>query len=311
MKKKGNPMKLKRRFAAAGGALALVAAGASVALIGGASSSEAAGSPSSAYGLEATGLIPVQATPTVTSTTGKLVKDSLVSLPSNPLLSGGLVDAQAQNGAAEADVTNLDVGGSLLGQLTGPLSTLTTQLKPACTALNSVSLTQVNNALSGLTGNLSSALNQVTGSTGIDLSAVGGLNLNNLLPAQLGGLCDALSGKVGLVHVGAITTRCTGKTGSVQVTGLRLLGLPSSIGTAPNSSVSIPGVLTVTLNKQTQNANGTFTVDGLYVDILGQQQLVVTSATCGNVRSASKPKPGPKSQAPVPHPIHTKAPVTG
>lgn len=299
-------MKFKRQLAAVGGTLALVTAGASVALVGGLSSSHAAQAPSSAYGLVATGLIPIQKTPTVVSTDGKLATNSLIAIPSNPLLSGGVVNVKAKNGYAHSDVTNLSVGGGLLAQ-TG-LDAVTSQLQPVCDALSNVSLTQLNTLVGGVVGQLGSALNQLSGSTGIDLSAIGGLDLSNLLPDQLSGLCDALNGIGNLVGVGAITTECHGKTGTVSIANLKAVGLPVNVDTSKvDSKISVPGVLTLEINRQTTNSDGTFTVDGLVIDLLGQQEIVLTSATCGNVASRTVTT----SDAPTPTPTHTKAPVTG
>ncbi|GAB2989581.1 choice-of-anchor P family protein [Nocardioides montaniterrae] len=306
-------MKLKRQLAAVGGALALVAGGTSVALIGGMSTSSAAEVPSSAFGLQSTGLIPIDKTPTVTSTDGKLVTDSLVSLPSNPLLSGGVINVQAQNDSAEADVASLDVGGGLLSQIPG----LSTQLAPVCSALKQVSLTQLQGAVNqvgGLidTGALGTLLNQVSGGTGIDLSAVTAIDLSNLLPADLSGLCDALSGKTGLLHVGAVTTECHGTngnyTGSLSVADPTVLGLPINIDTSkPNSKVEVPGVATITVRRETSNPNGSFTVDGLVINLLGQVEITLTSATCGHITQ----RVTPTTNAPSPTPVHTRAPVTG
>ena len=80
---------------------------------------------------------------------------------------------------------------------------------------------------------------------------------------------------------------------------------------AKGSKVSIPGVLTITANRQTKNANGTFTVDGLVVELLGQETLTITSATCGNVTSRKAPHLPHEHSAPTPHPVHGNAPVTG
>jgi hypothetical protein len=308
-------MKLKRQLAAVGGALALVAGGASVALVGGMSTSSAAETPSSAYGLTATGLIPIQKTPSVVSTDGKLVTDSLVAIPSNPLLSGGVVNVQAENDNAEADVSNLNVGDGLLSQIPG----LSDQLAPVCDALKQVSLTQLQGAVNqvgGLidTGALGTLLNQVSGGTGIDLSAVSAIDLSQLLPKDLSGLCDALTGNTGLVHVGAVTTECHGTngnyTGTLSVTDLGVVGLPVNIDTSKaNTKVEVPGIATIWVNRQVQNPNGSFTVDGLVIKLLDQAEITITSATCGHI--TGRVVPTQPTHAPKPTPTHTNAPVTG
>lgn len=311
-------MKFKRQLVAVGSAVALAAAGASVALIGGSSASVAAEVPSSAYGIQSSGLLPLGPLPSVVSKDGKLKTDSLVALPAgNGLLTGGVVNVQAQNDAAEADVTNLKLSGKVIDQLTGALAPVASALQPVCDALNNVDTSQLNNLVSQ-TGSLLNAIKQLTttvnNATGIDLTGVGGLDLSHLLPAQLGGLCDALSGKAGLLNVGAVTTECHGHAGSVDIANLTALGLPVNVDTSKaNSKISLPGgLLTITVNKQTKNADGTFTVEGLEVDLLNQLKLVVTSATCGHITARPTPPPThPTKHAPAPHPVHTRAPVTG
>jgi hypothetical protein len=308
-------MKLKRQLAAAGATAALVAGGASVALVGGMTSSSAAEFPSAAYGLQATGLIPIKAMPSVTSTTGKKVSDSLVALPSNPLLTGGIIDVQAENDHAEADVTNLAVGNGLLSQLSGSLAPLTSQLTPVCNALKQIPVNQLTGAVNQATGTISTALLQplinAVGGTGVNLGAVTALDLSKLLPSDLSGICDVLAGKADLVGVGAVTTQCNGSTGSVNIVDLKALGLPFSVDTHKvDTKIEIPGVLKIEINRQTKNANGTFTVDGLVINLLGRAEITVTSATCGHISHKVPPGEHP-SNAPTPTPIHTKAPVTG
>ncbi|GAB3868335.1 hypothetical protein GCM10028801_44120 [Nocardioides maradonensis] len=307
-------MKLKRQLAAVGGTLALVTAGASVALVGGLSSGHAAQAPSSAFGLVATGPIPIQKTPTVVSTDGKLAKNSLVSIPTNPLLSGGVVNVKAKNGYAHSDVTNLGVIGNGLNGLASQLSTLTSQLGPVCTALKQVPLNQVTNAVKQGTGTLDLTvlgpiLDAVSGGTGIDLSLVKAIDLSKLLPDDLSGLCKVLAGTASVVGADAVTTECHGHTGTFNVANLNLLGLPINVDTnQKNAKVEIPGVVKIETNRQTLNSDGTFTVDGIVIDlpILQNQEIIVTSATCGNVAHRTV-----TSNAPTPTPTHTKAAVTG
>ncbi|WP_460846590.1 hypothetical protein [Nocardioides ultimimeridianus] len=307
-------MKFKRQLAAVGGTLALVAAGASVALVGGLSSSDAAQAPSSAYGLVATGLIPIQKTPTVTSTTGSLVTDSLVGIPTNPLLSGGVVNVKAKNGYAHSDVANLGVIGGGLNALASQLSQLTSQLQPVCDALKQVPVSQVTGAVDPVLGTISTTvlgplLNQVSGGTGIDLSLVTAIDLSKLLPKDLSGLCAVLAGTASVVGADAVTTECHGHTGTFNVANLNLLGLPINVDTnQKNAKVEIPGVVKIETNRQTTNSDGSFTVDGIVIDlpILQNQEIIVTSATCGNVSSRTV-----TSNAPTPTPTHTRAPVTG
>jgi hypothetical protein len=299
---------MKRHVTTAAGAALLTAAAATVALVGGSSSSTAAGSPSSAYGIVATGAVPWEATPSVVSTDGSLVEDSAATVPDNPLLTGGLLEVSAENGYASATVADLAVGDGILAMLPEDLSG---QLAPVCDALGQVPLDQVTDPVTGdlLEGQLEDLLNQVSGSSPIDLSAITALDLSNLLPGELTGLCDLLAGDVGLVGAGAVEATCTGHDGATSIADLTALGLPVDIDTEQaNATTEVPGVLSLTVNRQTANTDGTFTVDALVLDLFEQEQVVIASATCGRVTRDHRHQP---SDPPSPTPVQTDLPVTG
>ncbi len=317
MKMKGNPMKKTRTLASAAGALALVTGAASLTLLGGGTAS-AAGSPSSAFGIElliADNAVLAADTIAVESTDGKPVTDSLVALPDNPLVSGGIVNVSAQNGKASSSVTDLGVGDGLLAQLpaelTGPLGDACDQLSagldPVTGAINDALLEQVLPGLSGLLDQIADS----TADTPLDLSLLGALDLSELTDLQLNGLCEVLAGDAQVIGADAVIAECNGDTGTTTITDLTALGLPVDIDVdEPNASIEIPGLLTITANRQTDNADGTFTVDALYVELLGEVQLTVASATCGEVTGDTDPE-GDPSDAPTPTPIETNVPVTG
>ncbi|WP_182376941.1 choice-of-anchor P family protein [Nocardioides sp. WS12] len=310
-------MKKTRTLASVASALVLVGGGASLALLGGGGTAVAAGQPSSAFGLELViaGTAAIDKMPSVVSTTGANVTDELIDADAlNPLLSGGVVQVSAQNGAASANVTGLGVGDGLLAMLPADL---TTQLGAACTTLT--------DGLGAVTGPLDEALQNTllpglqtlldtiadsTADSPIDLGLLGAIDLTNLTGLQLGGLCDVLAGETALVQLPAVVASCTGKTGDLDLVGnATALGLPLTIPTEPNGTVEIPGVVKIVANRQTNNADGTFTVDGLYLELLGQIQLTVASATCGQV-SGDEETDDP-SDAPSPTPIESHVPVTG
>ncbi len=311
----------KRKLAPVAGSLLLLAgAAASVSLLTGGSAT-AAGSPSSAFGIELSiannGVIPK--TPSVTSTDGTVKTDSLIALPSNPVASGGVVNATAQNGAASASVTDLAVGDGLLANLPADV---TGQLKSGCDTL----LTQagavtgpigsgLGTALTGLQGALDQIAN-ATKNTPLNLSALGALDITKLTDlSQIKALCDVLGGKLKVVGAGAVEAKCAGNTGTTTIADLKALGLPVNVDTKQaNQKVKVfdiagvPPVVELIVNRQTANADGTFTVDALYVNILDQVKLTVASATCGNVTSDKAPVPG---QAPAPKPVKKHVAVTG
>jgi hypothetical protein len=319
MKTKGNPMKFKRQLAPVAGALLLVTGAASVALIGGGGAATAAGVPSSAFGvtLSIADNEVIPPTPSVTSTDGALVTDSVVGLPENPVLSGGVLNASAQNGAATASVTDLAVGDGLLAQLPPEL---TTALSDACNQL-AAGLDPVTGAIddqvldTALPG-LDDALQQIADGAAdspLDLSALGTLDLTELTDLQLTGLCEVLAGNTAAVSADTVVAQCTGDTGTTTIAGLEALGLPVDIDTsAPNGKLEIPQVLTLTVNEQMANADGTFTVNALHLNLFGQIDLIVSSATCGEVtRDAPPPNVPDESDAPAPDPVESHVPVTG
>ncbi|TYL51824.1 hypothetical protein FXB39_08650 [Nocardioides sp. BGMRC 2183] len=313
-------MKFTRLIAATGSTLALVAGGVCVALVGGSGTASAAGQPSSAFGLELTGAgtAVIDRIPSVTSKDGKQVEDSLIAIPDNPLLTGGVVNVSARNGKASSSVTDLGIGGGILEQAP-QLAELFTQLQPACDALDQIPLgTIADQIIDPATGTLlPQLLEQVVngaGQAGLDLSLVTALDLSELLPDQLGDLCDLAAGS-DLIEADAVTSECNGNTGTVAIADLAVAGLSPRIDTnAPNKSVSIPGLLTLTVNRQTKNSDGTFTVDALYLNLFDQVELTVASSTCGEVtsRTPNPEDPDDPSDAPTPtDPITTNAPVTG
>lgn len=317
MKMKGNPMKKTRTLASAAGALALVTGAASLTLLGGGTAS-AAGTPSSAFGIElllADNAVLAADTIAVESSDGKLVEDSLVGLPDNPLISGGVLNVSAQNGKAESSVTDLAVGDGLLAQLPAELTDGLTEvcgqlrdgLDPVTGQLNDALRDQL---LPGLDGALQQIADGAEDSP-IDLSLLGALDVSELTDLQLDGLCSVLAGEDEVIAADAVIAECNGDAGTTTITDLTALGLPVDIDVdEPNASIEIPGLLTITANRQTSNADGTFTVDALYVELLGEVQLTVASATCGEVTDDGGPTDNP-SDAPTPTPIETNVPVTG
>jgi hypothetical protein len=302
---------MKRQLSTAIGVLLLLAAAASVALIGGSGPSQAAGSPSSAYGIAATGAFPFAPTPAVVSDDGALVTDSAGSPPDNPLLAGGVLEVSARNGAASASLARLTVGDGILDQLPEDLGA---QLAPVCDGLEQVPLERVTDPVTGelLEGALEDLVNQIDeNAEPLDLSGITALDLSQLLPSELSGLCDVLSGEAGLLGAGVVRASCTGSSGATTIADLKALGLPLEVDTeAVGDSVTVPGVLSVTVNRQTANADGTFTVDALVLDLVDQEEVVIASATCGRVTTASDPAPDP-DEPPSPTPVEVDLPVTG
>jgi hypothetical protein len=96
------------------------------------------------------------------------------------------------------------------------------------------------------------------------------------------------------ITAGAVNVQCTAvvgqtPTGSTTVVNGVItgpLGIPTitiPANPAPNTSFGIPGIATIVVNEQISNPDGSLTVNGLHLTILGPTggDVVVSSATCG------------------------------
>lgn len=95
------------------------------------------------------------------------------------------------------------------------------------------------------------------------------------------------------------------------------------VGAPPNTKVAVPGLASVTLNKQVTNKDGSVTVTALSIDVDGIQKLDLASCTCNE--EASSPTTGTSSsqptstsvvpvvngKAPTPTPVKAHLDVTG
>jgi hypothetical protein len=110
-------------------------------------------------------------------------------------------------------------------------------------------------------------------------AAVQGLALNFLLAS---------------INAGAISAQCTavvgqtptGSTGFVNAVITGPLGIPTitiPANPAPNTTFGIPGIASIVVNEQIANPDGSLTVNGLHLTILGPTggDVIVSSATCG------------------------------
>ena len=98
------------------------------------------------------------------------------------------------------------------------------------------------------------------------------------------------------VRARTIESSCTFDTNTDAVTGtttlanarVAILGAANialDADPAPNTTVTVPGVATITLNRQTTAADGTLTVDAIYVDLLGSTQTITVGTSVCNAAS--------------------------
>lgn len=109
----------------------------------------------------------------------------------------------------------------------------------------------------------------------------------------------------GIIHADEVSATCsadaTGTVGSVTLVGASVAGVgPLQASPAPNTGISIPGVGTLVLNKQTKGSDGALTVTGLSLSllpVLGTGTVNIARAVCGVETSATST---PTTVAPSP-----------
>jgi len=274
-------------------------------LVASAPTGTAAGKPSSAYGLLATGQVPVAKTPYAESPDGKRHTTSALELPKNPLIALRAANVSAGNDSASVELFDLTVGPDLLNQIKIP-----PDLKKSCDNL------------------------PATGADDLPIPELPlpdlGLPLPKLstkdLPVKnLPDLCKLLlTPPSSLLALDSVNVYCTGDSGAIDIGSLTLLGQKIAIPST-KQSFTIPAepLAKITVNEQTKSSDGSFTITALTIDLgNGAEVLKLASATCAK---PTKPTPKPTKQptipqpsepgnvpaAPVPKPVKTHQAVTG
>lgn len=223
-----------------------------------------------------------------------------------PLAAGGVLALSAGNDRATAAITDLTLG-SAVAQLPQELRDGLANLTQACTAVEQG--TDLNQVIDPL----NDALGQVPG-----VSEVVELPTVEAAAAFCNGLLD--TDLLSLAKIGTLQAECDDMTGTVTLTDTEVLGAPQPLlagQVAPETQLLPPelaAVATITLNHQVLDGES-FTVQGLRLEVGGQEVAVLASATCGGpIAHAPEVEPeeekDPK-QAPVPVPVQTSVPVTG
>ena len=122
----------------------------------------------------------------------------------------------------------------------------------------------------------------------------------------------------------AVRAECSDGEGTASIANAELAGVPLDASPAANTEISVPGVATLVLNKQTQKADGSLTVTAVHLSVEGTQTIDVASATCGQSLGEPSPPPppgggeaprppeddAPPAEAPRPTPVPGHLPVT-
>lgn len=209
------------------------------------------------------------------------------------LAAGGVLTVTADDDRATAQVTDLTLGSGL-EQLPEELRTGLQQIKDACDQLPPEPADDIDQQI----------FDQLPG------------YLQELIdtPGNLRDLCLVIGGGTfaELASVDTLHVDCDDTTGSVAVSDVRIFGSTTAINdtdnVAPNTSVlpaELEPLIKITLNRQTTEGEN-FTVDGLVVELGGQEVAVLASTTCGGPLAHEQPPP-----APTPTPVELNVPVTG
>ncbi|MFD2417599.1 choice-of-anchor P family protein [Amycolatopsis pigmentata] len=139
--------------------------------------------------------------------------------------------------------------------------------------------------------------------------------------ASIGDLKIGLGAGKPVLTASAIEARCGHGNHSSTLARAALGDHKLGVGTAPNTKVAVPGLASVTLNKQVTNKDGSVTVTAISIDVDGIQKLDLASCTCNE--EASSPTTGTSSsqptsvvpvvngKAPAPTPVKAHLDVTG
>jgi hypothetical protein len=278
---------MKRKTTAALTGLAVATA---AVVLGTGGASQAAGSKSYAYGLDIVqgGESQVRQ-PYVESTDGSEQTGGGSELPENPLFAGSIALLRAGNDSASVELLDLSIGGGVADQLPQEFRDGLQQLAPVCEGLGQ--------------------------SPPAELPEIPGFPIQDA-PDLQEACDDFVAGEfTDILGIEAVNIACEGDSGAVEVLGLELLGLPLEVPPLdPNTAIlpENPG-LNIIANRQTENPDGSFTVDGLVVDLGdGQAELILGSATCGEpIATEAAPDPEGPPPAPAPEPVAGNLPVTG
>ncbi|MFD9890271.1 choice-of-anchor P family protein [Amycolatopsis sp. NPDC059027] len=209
-----------------------------------------------------------------------------------------------------------------VGALTAVLAT-GTLLAPAASATEHEDNSAYAIAASGLLK--IDPLPSVRGSAGFDQKSVaefslpGGMFTLNVLNAQAGkdfakaSIKDVSVNPGVLIHsdkplltASAITSDCKDGKASSSLAKASIGGTKLDAAAAPNTTISVPGLASVTLNKQTKNKDGSITVTAIEIGVDGIQKLSLASATCtpeadgdGGTSTTAPPEPTKPADKPT------------
>jgi hypothetical protein len=210
------------------------------------------------------------------------------------LAAGGVLTVTADSDRATAKVTDLTLGGGL-AELPAELREGLQQISAVCAELPAEPAPDADQQL-------------------FEQLPVGLQELVNT-PGNLRDLCGVISDGTfaELASIDTLHAECRGDSGTVAVSDARIFGSTTALNDtddAPRNFSVLPAelepLIQITLNRQTSKGEN-FTVDGLVLELGGQEVAVLASATCGGpIEHGTAPR-----QAPRPAPVQRDLPVTG
>lgn len=252
---------MSRRAFARAGAATVGAATAVAALLVSTSTGHAASTTSYAWGTKATGYIPYGPTPYVESTDGKTVTKNMFKYD-GLFFDFTARDIMAGNNKAHSINHNITVGEGMGGDFPMP----TPELKSFCADPSQGDLP------APIT--FPQPFGQVDSFQGVPLW-------------ERQSMCDLATGAAepeALWYVQYIKVQCQGDTGSTTMKNTKFFfGDGKPMPTSPEPNMTYDGFFfDITLNKQTKNPDGSFTVEGIVIEFMDDSQtLTFGNATCG------------------------------
>ncbi len=279
---------------------------------------------SSAYGIAATaGGQEVVKQPYIESTDGSTKTAGGGSLPSNPLgLSGSVAELSAGDDRASVELADFGLApdsSQIPAEVRGPLQDGLMQLQDGCEALaepipDPPAEGEEPGENEPVDPNAAPPPDELPEEFAPFEEALTAL-LGGFTEADLEDFCESFDAEAPLVTAGTLSVECQGDIGKFELAGVEFLGQPVPVPASVEPDTAIlpeNPLLTITANQQTKNDDGSFSVDGLAIELGdGEAEAVVANATCGEPIAAPATDTAAPPAAPAPAPVTGSAPVTG
>jgi hypothetical protein len=125
---------------------------------------------------------------------------------------------------------------------------------------------------------------------------------------------------LGALRASVIRSTCVDGVGEASLAAAAIGHIGLDVEPKPNTAISVPGLASVVLNKQTRAADGSLTVTAIWIEVNRIQRIQIASTTCaksdddgggGIIQPPTPIEPGKPPQAPRPTPVPGHHPVTG